>query len=393
MFTTLHTPYDISGAGLPIAWQFQAAANWDTFDSYYLRLRVQTETPYRTYVWSNFVILEQEPAPDGTITFNFSHFLKSKVESDPPDWINQSQARVCERMNALHRIYIDEVTNGAVTYQINYGLFSPLHVLHGSFPWKTGQDYATYKTGGKFLTYQPRVKKVTDCQPEWLRMIITTNNTTANVKAEVTFENGNTQAVNPAISVLGQNNDVIEIPSGFMQLGLDSISGNIASWKVWVEDQSQNVISEEMTYQLDFLGFSDITRYYLFENQLGGFDTLRTTGVLEVKEKIQRDEYSLIPSPIGFEGTKTQIQFGVKSGKEYKQNSGWMTHSEQSWALGITKSTDVYLVGDDHLPNLDASGDLTPVNITSSSTDIHQDHEFLKSIVFTAEMAFSEIYL
>jgi hypothetical protein len=146
----------------------------------------------------------------------------------------------------------------------------------------------TSNTDRLFLSSQPRTaaRLITYQQPEWLSLYVTGGG--AYRKKFIIHYSDNTTATEYI------NFDVLEawvlhIPAGAQQNNLNSY--NPTKTIVWYQFSVQlavgTAISEVVSYVID-TRYQRNSRYFTFSNSLGGVDTLRAFGVMELSRKFTR---------------------------------------------------------------------------------------------------------
>jgi len=380
----------LSASGNAIPVKVFGAFNWQSLVNYKIRLRIEVEKVYDSGTYEEVFSGEVIPAPDGAVEWNLRDILSGFVSKDPPAELSPFQPKKCENQGRRYRYFVEELEDGTVTDTLSSAV---LYIYRGAFNYIDGQNLTNWVISeGRFLTFQPRGKPVSDCSPEWLKFIIPTSATTARLMVEATLEDNSTETPSSFPSAIPCSQyDVILFASSYEALELDTLSGPVKSWKVWVEDQSGTTISEEMTYILDPAGYSSISRFWIWENRLGGYDTLMTTGELTAKKRINRQTAEAIPSPVRTVGeplAKPIRNYSTSYYYEYDSNSGFMTREGLNWAQAITTSEDVFLI-EDYQPNPFGSGTWRPVNMIDSSVQIHRDNDFLRAFRFKSRDAFA----
>ncbi|MDJ1468154.1 DUF5977 domain-containing protein [Xanthocytophaga flava] len=126
-----------------------------------------------------------------------------------------------------------------------------------------------------FLTWQPVTKTVQIDQPEYLDFLTNFSGlTTLHLKVK-SFQANGTSTTETKATVGGiQVNSIYRCAVGFTQLGLDA---SVTRYEVWLENQIGTTVSEVRSFQLDSR-YRRNQKYILFQNGMGGFDTLCFTG-------------------------------------------------------------------------------------------------------------------
>jgi hypothetical protein len=150
-------------------------------------------------------------------------------------------------------------------------------------------------------------------------------------------------------------------------------------YEVWIEDGKMNSISKIRRYTLDY-SFRENDRLFLFQNSLGGFDTIRILG--DQEDTLEYDRVS-VKSVLGTDFTELShhlTQFSITELRKYKANTGWITPQASAWIRDFFLSKKVYRI---------MAGKLVPVVIDSNQVVHRKDKQELFSIDFEYSQSFS----
>lgn len=177
-----------------------------------------------------------------------------------------------------------------------------------------------------FLTWQPQVKPVTYYSPEWLTYYAVE---TCRIKLKAYFEDGTsseTTLSSPSAGTCYTLNLQYGVVSG-------KFSGKRPTYyDVWVESTG----SQRLTYVQRYIGSqrrSEDENWYLFENSLGGLDSLRAYGSLD-----DAPEYGHNVSQL--DGVLTEYR--VDTNRKYTRNTGYLTPKEAAWLQDMFSSRQKY---------------------------------------------------
>ena len=166
-----------------------------------------------------------------------------------------------------------------------------------------------------FLTWQPQVKPVTYYSPEWLTYYAVES---CRIKLKAYFEGGTsseTTLVSPSAGTCYTLNLQYGVVSG-------KFSGKRPTYyDVWVESTG----GQRLTYVQRYIGSqrrSEDENWYLFENSLGGLDSLRAYGALEDAPEYEHNIAQL-------DGVLTEYR--VDTNRKYTRNTGYLTPKEAEW--------------------------------------------------------------
>lgn len=177
-----------------------------------------------------------------------------------------------------------------------------------------------------FLTWQPQVKSVTYYSPEWLTYYAIQ---TCVVKLKAYFEGGTSQELTLASPAAGQ--------CYTFNLQYAVISGKLQNkrptyYDVWVETSSGTRLSYVQRYIAGAQRSND-ENWYLFENSLGGLDSVRAYGSLD-----DDPEYS--NNLAIFDGES--VEYRVDVNRRYTRNTGYLTPHESRWLQDMFSSRQKY---------------------------------------------------
>ena len=177
-----------------------------------------------------------------------------------------------------------------------------------------------------FLTWQPQVKSVTYYSPEWLTYYAVQ---TCVVKLKAYFEGGTSQELTLASPAAGQ--------CYTFNLQYAVISGKLQNqrptyYDVWVETSSGTRLSYVQRYIAGAQRSND-ENWYLFENSLGGLDSVRAYGSLD-----DDPEYS--NNLAIFDGES--VEYRVDVNRRYTRNTGYLTPHESRWLQDMFSSRQKY---------------------------------------------------
>lgn len=177
-----------------------------------------------------------------------------------------------------------------------------------------------------FLTWQPQVKPVTYYSPEWLTYYAVE---TCRIKLKAYFEDGTsseTTLSSPSAGTCYTLNLQYGVVSG-------KFSGKRPTYyDVWVESTG----GQRLTYVQRYIGSqrrSEDENWYLFENSLGGMDSLRAYGSLDDAPEYEHNVSQL-------DGVLTEYR--VDTNRKYTRNTGYLTPQESAWLQDMFSSRQKY---------------------------------------------------
>ncbi|MPR36918.1 DUF5977 domain-containing protein [Salmonirosea aquatica] len=146
------------------------------------------------------------------------------------------------------------------------------------------RDYDTYRelfftryigAGCRFLTWQPDHKFVRADQPEWLYFLTNFSPLPTRLLVRVRcLYADNTRETYTALAVDNVSYmTVYAVPVGMAALGLLTRPKTVLRYEVWLSNQDQQSVSEVRSYQVSD-EYAEQVRYLLYQNGLGGYDTV-----------------------------------------------------------------------------------------------------------------------
>lgn len=234
------------------------------------------------------------------------------------------------------------------------------------------RDFAAYKgdfftefMAQQFLTWNADAKLVQPDQPEFLYWVanVTPLAGQLRLQCELTFVDVAKAAEIATVASLDNATPmtVYCLAVGPAAVGAVGHADVVAAYSVWLEDQHGVALTQRRTYRLD-PEYRRQTRYLLFANSLGGFDTLCLTGQSDETVKLSRNvsdrysDYAYAPS------YSEQVINSVTGERQLTVNTGWLKPYGLTFLQELLLSKEVYLVTDRaFLPLVPATTDLRAV--------------------------------
>jgi hypothetical protein len=235
-------------------------------------------------------------------------------------------------------------------------------------------------TNKKFLTWQPVSKKVAEEQQEFLFWLHYKESSALHLWVEIHFDDDtkfNYQLftyLNPKIG------EVFMMPAGYVQLALatKNPSKNPACYQLYLRDNTGE-ISERRQYILDN-SYNHYTRYFLFHNSLGGFDTLRTTGKASLSMAIEKEvSQKIINHNYDVEEGELFIS-DVSYNDEYEVSTGFISQTYLSYLKDMLISKAVFMV---------ENGERIPIIIDARSVKLYEEGDSVFYLRFKFRIGYS----
>lgn len=387
-FTVTKSPSQVMSTRYPMAVQLDADPAWMSATDWHIRATVEWEAVYRS---GTFVQLSQarlDPAPDGVVEFDIAPWLDGVVEPKRPEW--PALGYICKveatGLNRRYNIVLEEWhgNSGPISTQT----FPARHAVAAGIP-----ELLNWGGTNKFLTRQPRIKRVTLAQPEWLYWICSPaiGSVSVRLRFAVKLTSGAVVNIPPFNLTPCDAGDVVRFSAGHNQCFLRNsygLSNEAESWTVWVEDSGGRRLSEFFDYQVE-QDCPALQRYYVFQTPFGGYDTLRTTGEMSAANAGAGQAARIFQSPAAYKpGAKEIVAFNTTKHGVCAQAVGYQSREAARWAADILMSDDAYRVGDVY-PNPDALGGLTPILINREEVPVYKDNQPGSPITFRYRDAFN----
>lgn len=206
---------------------------------------------------------------------------------------------------------------------------------------------------GKFLTWQPDVKMVGLDQPERLYFLtnFTPSPTRLYLRVSVRYSDDTRETYTAKQADNVSHMSVYCFPVGFSEIGLDQKSKSVLSFQVWISNEDLKQVSETRTFRVDYSYYESV-RYLIFQNSLGGFDTLRCVGSPTESVSVQRQiverfvDYDYLP-------TVSEVIINSVSGqRQVTLNVGnWINTDYREYFEELLLSEDFYIQdGEEFIP-------------------------------------------
>ncbi|WP_109678523.1 hypothetical protein, partial [Dyadobacter jejuensis] len=342
---------------------------------YYLELRIQ-----KAFQSSQFVALpmqeaSEKPIPEGyTISpgayFEVQTRLDDQLSATPPTF-GETAISVCP--NLTRQYYYQSYRFNDDT-ELDRQLSTTLWVYRGQIAMN---HYASYKDlfftdviGGKtskFLTWQPDHKLVRTDQPE--RLYFLTNFTpspkTLQCRVRVFHSDGTAESFTAKTVDNVTPMTVYSIPVGYSELGLDARLKEILTYQVWLSNEDQQQVSDIRTFRVDRFAYESV-KYLVFQNSLGGYDTLRCVGSPSESVNVNRQilerwtDYDYLP-------TVSEVKINSVTGeRQLTLNIGnWLNADYRQYLEELLMSEDFYIVdGEEFIPLTPTFSSLVTQSVT-----------------------------
>ncbi|MES2590914.1 MAG: hypothetical protein V4608_03430 [Bacteroidota bacterium] len=326
--TVTGTGYDLLGT-IPVAYVVQ--------DNYKMFVDVYVEVAHKNGTYTKVGTQELDPDEFNMCGFDLSKMVNSKLEYQLPSYNEVTPQRNTQTMKRFYTRYAEKY-GSPVTIKKVYET-APIEALKAGFNFLQFQlSYSQidnhYIANKLFLTRQPRAKKISAIQREYLHWI-SPDTTTANVVLAVKiYKDDGTTATSYGTPVSSGPKEMRRFASGYDQRVASLfplvLFSTVIKYEVWVEGNWGSgyvVASEVFTFICDKDYYRD-ERYFLFTNSDGGIDTFRATGLKVETTQLEGDVLNINSrSPV----TGEYVEANIQSKSTVVQNSGHLNREQNKW--------------------------------------------------------------
>lgn len=159
------------------------------------------------------------------------------------------------------------------------------------------------------------------------------------------------------------------------------VAKKLIKYEVWISDAEDNQYSEIRSFIIDY-SYQSYARYFMFLNQLGAYELIRTTGKVSKNQKIDK---TFIKKRLPKKFThldRREEQSGCTVDTTYTINTGFATNKfANEWAQEFLCSNDVYWL---------KMGEAYPVTVQDSKRLVSDDGNYNPNGDFTLTHALSD---
>lgn len=367
-------------------------ANPDNIDepNYALHADVRIEEPRGTGNYVSKLKMELEPDSLGEARFQINEALRGALSAHVPDENETELQRVFNVYCRMKVFFGEKFGEDPELQQLTES--SEMMAIMGGIQKEYFPDIDFFNSflnaKKQYLTWQNKVKRVQRKQEEYLYFYVYKEIFDLRVWVRVYYDDEEQSELWDQHFI--EKSDVKEgeiycIPIGFIHGGIQALdpSKPVRKYDVGVWDTDGDTIGHTRTYILDETP-SPYTRYFLFQNSLGGMDTLRTTGKsmkdfqgeIDIYEQILPENYSLQTAQF----RKSYASFI----NETEVSSGHITKQAADYLQELLLSKEVYEITD---------GIRVPVIIDTDSFRIYSDGDYRYHLRFNYRTAYrNEVY-
>ncbi len=350
-------------------------------------------------IWDEFTKIGEDLMPvasDGSVTFNFSEYLKALLDVNTKrfTWPESSSVFVHEFSNYIQPFKIglaekfngmvQKITYDALRHAIGGGLSREQLVLRNEIGESFFEDSDNKK---RFLSWAPLTREIGSSVPQKLFFVFqnVSGYSQYRLAVNVIYQDGSSAKVYRSSLVSITPWRVIELVTGFDQLLLGTVDPikSVANWSVYLENENGVQISEARGYIID-PDYYENQRVFMFRNSFSAYDIVRFTGKMEMDVNYDRisgyrmddNEWTSLNAP--------EKLFSNQETQSMKASSGWIHLDEKKHLRDFMLSMEAYEI---------CEGKLFPIVITSSKAQAFtSDGNTLYSLDIEYNRAYSDIY-
>lgn len=328
----------------------------------------------------------QDPDQDLKCWFDEAQYLRSELSSDFT--FPEGASKLVDHPESVVKFYIRHAEmygSPPVVKALVTG--DPLYAICGGIDWVRLANYNLQSTSWytrfcynhMFLTWQPLAKVVDIDQIEKL-YFLNKSESAKTLKLKAKLHWGSLTLGWQEIGSLDCNGvGVVECLVGHANLS-DTDPDSLTKYEIRVEDSAGLVISETRTFTIDHNVYP-YKKYLIFQNSLGGWDTVRFLG----KTSIEGEYSRLISSTIN-DYSFTNQQGSIVQGRPLESlkmtvNTGWISQTYKDYLRELLVSQQVYEI----IGNI-----ILPVVVTSTNVFISKDDETIYNMEIELLFAFTD---
>lgn len=324
-----------------------------------------------------------EKASPFAAKFDISDIAKSYVSSELPTFAQTNVTQVTKSSAPCSFVFAEGYGN-PVVYQAKNVNLTPFMLLKGGLPFEMFQTYgltAPIQISRK-RSASPHSKIVTTSQQEYIYLFsyfsIFDTTTPVVVNANIYYTDGTNTTITCFEEIFENYKEYI-IPAGHDALNLASVnpSKNITKWEIEVISSEYGAMIPTQTYTLPIrCSYNEL--YFLFENSLNGFDTLRTTTNPVVGFQVSKEEFQKTIAYDYAAANGERTIHNLHATKRVKLSTGWVDFKFIKYLQEFLTSERIYQI----------DGQFLPVQLIGNSFQLYKNDEQLFALEFEYEYLF-----
>lgn len=371
----------------PVVFTVNAQAGHALLTNYRIYCDTRVEEVYGSNVFLSKLRQALPADAQNKADFNLRAALRGLLKTTAPigiSVITKLTDRIRRFKNFTGHLQGTEVVPILLTESDMFGaIFGGLSKYH----FQTIDFFLTHLPDSKrFLTWAPLVKDVDRSQEDYLNFYVYSGAMlTIRMSLKAYYDDGTNQTTIGA-SVPVAFGELFQIPAGPANSGVLAINPakNLVQYELMLIGADSIPVSEVRTFKL--VPFTHPrTKFLMFLNSLGSFETIRITGTTRTDEDYQRTQVqrSLPITTVTEVVNESQIsdvtgrrKFTLSTGLLKGKNAAeWLEYMRE-----VARSRQTYLIS--------ANGDRLPINIINTSIKVAEDEVYERFVSFEAEETF-----
>lgn len=386
----LKKPYEVSLAGNPMPFIFQLTPYGDIQrrSKYKLQINVLIETAYRSRTYINCYSQVYFPDISGQIRIDVHTILDAYMEFYMPKLTLQKLLLCKDQSKRFQVSYQLQLEDEFVTDLATSDIF---YAIKGGLPYEQWNPVAFFTknilTDLQPLHYAPAGEKIAPDQKLFFFWLYPLDDR-ADQSITYTFllEDGTTETYTPTPTVKALKWGVLVAPAGLSQLAYTPTGGKlVVSYTIQVFADT-TPITAPYTYTLDYRNFYNDYRI-LYRNSLGGLDSLRLRGQVDIDADYAYQKASRISTEAYYSNQNLLPQFIQKTNEETLKvvaDTGFISKAATDNLRDLFLSKQIFEI---------AESKLLPVILTAENVKLRSNNDSLFALSVSWQRAFlNEFY-
>lgn len=314
--------------------------------------------------------------------FDFQEIVKAYVSSELPTF-GLTTLHACTKTMGVIDFKFTEGWGNPVQYKGLNDNTTPLLAIKGGIPF---EDFKTLGiTAPLFMVARksssPSTKIVSKNQAEYIYFLalfsIFDLTTSVEIYGAIYYTDGTITSLTWHTGVTLNNFTEYILPVGYDALNVGSFdpSKEVESWSIRIGGLEYGLMVDIQTYKLAVRDAPN-ELFFLFENSLNGFDTLRTTTNPTIGYQVSKEDFSkTIDWTYNVEdGEKNS--YNLRATKRIKASTGWVSLEYIKYLQEFLTSARIYEIGTAYY---------RPVQLIGNSFQLYKSEEMLYALEFEFE--------
>lgn len=326
-----------------------------------------------------------EKASPYAAKFDLHEIVKTYVSSEQPPF-GLTTLHQCTKTMCVIDFKFTEGWGNPVQYKGVSDNSTPLFALKGGVPF---EDFKTLGiTAPLYLNARrsssPTTKIVSKNQAEYIYFFALFSlfdpTTSVEIYGGISYTDGTSTSVTWHTGVTLNNFTEYILPVGYaaLNVGAYNPTKQVESWNVKIGGLEYGLMVDTQTYKLP-LRDAPNELFFLFENSLNGFDTLRTTTNPSVAYQVSKEEFAKAINWTYNVEDGEKSNYNLRATKRIKASTGWVSLECIKYLQEFITSARIYEIGATYY---------RPVQLIGNSFQLYKAEEMLYSLEFEFEYMF-----